>query len=425
MKSAERISCVGGARRHVIPVTLALAVVLLLGVSTAMSADWPQFRGPNRDGKSPDTGLLKEWPPGGPKLLWAVEDLGHGFSSVAVADGMLYTTGLEGKTGYLYACDLDGNPKWKKPYGPGWTGEHPGTRSTPTVDAGLVYVMSGHGRVVCFDARTGEEQGAVDTMERFGARQITWGIAESLLVVGDKLICTPGGQNAGVVALNKKTGETIWVCEELSDASAYCAPILVQRGNRQIVVTLTANGLVGIDATTGKLLWKHGRKVNYDIHAVSPVYEDGRIYVTSGYGGAKGEMLELSEDGTSISRRWTDSKLDCHHGGVIVHNGYIYGASHNNARGNWICLNLKTGQVAAEIAGVGNGSIAYADGMIYGYGQGGTVGLMKPSPDDFRLVSSFKVSKGSKEHWAHPAIANGRLYIRHGNALMAYDIQAK
>jgi len=262
-------------------------------------------------------------------------------------------------------------------------------------------------------------------MEKFGARQINWGITESLLVVDEKLICTPGGKNAGVVALNRKTGETVWVCKQLSDPSGYCAPILVRRGGLQIIVTLTGKALVGIDAKTGALLWRHGRKVNYDIHAVSPAYEDGRLYVTSGYGGEKGEMFELSKDGKTITRKWTDKKLDCQHNGIFVHEGHVYGTSHGNRRGNWLCLNLKTGQVAAEIAGVGNGSIAYADGMIYGYGQGGTVGLMKPSPDDFRLVSSFKVSKGEEEHWAHPVVANGRLYIRHGKALMAYDIQAK
>ena len=301
---------------------------------------------------------------------------------------------------------------------------HNGTRGTPTVDKDAIYVMSGHGRVVGFNAKTGKRKWAVDTMKKFGARQIRWGITESLLVVDEKLICTPGGKNAGVVALNKKTGKTIWVCKQLSDPSGYCSPILIRRGGLQIIVTLTAKGLVGIDAKTGRLLWKKGRKVSYDIHAVSPVYEDGRIYVTSGYGGERGAMFELSKDGKAITPKWTDKKLDCQHNGTFVHEGYVYGTSHKNMRGNWLCLNLETGQVAAEIPAVRKASIIYADGMIYGYGENGTVGLVKASPTDFRLVSSFKVTKGKREHWAHPTVAHGRLYIRHGKTLMAYDIRA-
>ena len=284
--------------------------------------------------------------------------------------------------------------------------------------------LSGHGRVVCFDTKTGQQKWTVDTMKQFGARQITWGITESLLVVDEKLICTPGGKNAGIVALNKKTGRTMWVCRQLSDPSGYCSPILIKRGGMQIIATLTANGLVGIDAKTGKLLWKHCREDPYDIQAVSPVYEDGRIYVTSGSGGERGEMFELSLNGKTITKKWSAKNLDCLHHGVIVHKGRVYGTSHVNRRGNWLCLDLKTGDVAAEIPGVGRASIIYADGMIYGYGENGTVGLVSASPTNFRLVSSFKITKGKREHWAHPVVAHGRLYIRHGNALMAYDIRA-
>ena len=368
---------------------------------------------------------MKQWPEGGPKLIWSAEDLGHGYASVAVADGTLYTTGIEGETGFLYAHSLDGDLRWKRAYGRGWVGEHAGARTNPTVKDGLVYVVSGHGRVVCLDARTGEERWAVDTQQQFGARVIQFGIVESLLVDGDNLICTPGGQNATVVALDKRTGETVWVCEELSDESGYCSPIIVQRGESRIVVTLTGPALVGIESDTGKLLWRHPHKAqDNSIHPVSPVYEDGRIYITTGYGN-KGEMLELSEDGRSITTGWTDSVLDCQHGGVVLHEGYVYGTSHYHSKASWICLDLATGEASAAIRGVGKGSIAYADGMIYGYGENGMVGLMKASPTDFRLISSFKITKGSKEHWAHPVVAGGRLYIRHGNALMAYDIKAR
>ena len=415
-------------RRNATPALTCFALFCALGLSTAtgLGADWPQFRGPDRDGKSPETGLLKEWPEGGPKLLWAIDDLGHGYTSVTIGNGKLYTTGLEDQTGYLYVYDLDGKPLWKKPYGPGWSGGHAGTRSTPTLDDGLVYVLSGHGLLRCFDAETGQPKWMVDIREQFKARELRWGIAESLLIVDNKIICTPGGKLGAVVALNKKTGKTVWVCKDIDEASAYCSPILIERGGRKLIVTMTANHLIGVDAGNGKLLWKQPHDGKYDIHAVSPVYEDGRIYITSGYGGTRGAMFELSTDGSRLMRKWTDGKLDCHHGGVIVHDGFIYGASHENAGGKWICLNLETGKVAGEIDGVGKGAVVFADGMLYGYDEkGGKVGLIKASPDDFRLVSSFVVERGSgKWHWAHPAIAGGRLYIRHGNALMAYDISA-
>ena len=410
-----------GRKRHLMCL-VAAATVFCLWAQYAWSADWPHFRGPNRDGKSADTGLLRKWPEGGPTLAWAKEDLGHGYTSVVAVGDMLYTTGMVSKIGYVYALDLNGGEKWKAPYGPSWSGDRGGTRTTPTVYEGMVYVMSAHGRVVCFDAQTGEEQWAVDTVAQFGARNPKWGIAESLFVKGDKLICTPGGRQAGVVALNRNSGETIWVCKEIGEVSAYCSPFLIKRGPQEIVVTMTSKSLVGIDWKTGKLLWKVGHSAKYDIHAVSPVYEDGYLYVTSGYGGTRGAMFELSRSGKEITGKWTDSRLDCHPGGVIVYGGHIYGSGDRNNGGKWVCMNIKTGEVIAEIAGVGKGSITFADGKIYGYGEKGMVGLINASPEDFRLISSFKITKGSQQHWAHPVVANGRLYIRHGNALMAYDV---
>jgi outer membrane protein assembly factor BamB len=289
----------------------------------------------------------------------------------------------------------------------------------------MVYVMSGYGRVVCFDAKTLQEKWAVDLREKFGAVVVNWGMVESLLVDGKNLICTPGGPNAGMVALDKKTGETAWVCSELSDPSGYCSPILIKRGDKRIIITFTGYALVGVEASTGKLLWRHERRDPYDIHAVSPVYEDGCIYVTSGYGGERGEMFELSEDGGKITKRWTDKKLDSQVGGVVVHEGYVYGASDRNRQGAWLCLNLKTGEATAETPGVRKGAVTYADGMLYGYGENGMVGLIKASPTDLRLMCHFRVTQGSREHWAHPVICNGRLYIRHGEVLMAYDVKAE
>ena len=408
---------------------LALCLIGLSYCSAAEAADWPQWRGPNRDGKSSETGLLKKWPKGGPKLLWSIEGLGTGFSTVSVADGLLYTTGMVDKEGILFAYDLQGNLKWKKSYGAEWRGSSPGVRTTPTVDRDRVYVMSGNGRVVCFDAKTGEEKWAVDTLKRFDGKNIRWGISESVLIDGNNLICTPGGKDATIVALDKMTGETVWTSKGLSEKSCYSSLILVERGGNRLVVNMTENSVVGVDADTGKVLWvdkfEEYQEKPKDINPVTPVYYNGCVYATSGYDDG-GAMLELSPDGTKVSRKWVDTTLDCHHGGVVIVDGYIYGANwKDNRNGNWVCLDWDSGKVMYEKEWICKGSITYADGMLYCYEEKeGTVALVKASPEGFDIVSSFEVSKGTGKHWAHPVVCDGRLYIRHGDALMVYDIKA-
>jgi hypothetical protein len=420
---------------------LALCLIGLSYYSVAGAADrapagafaqtsWPQWRGPNRDGKSSETGLAKKWPQGGPKLLWSIEGLGMGFSTVSIADGLLYTTGMVGKEGILFAIDLQGNLKWKKSYGAEWRGAHPGVRTTPTVDGDRLYVISGQGRVVCFNAKTGEEKWAVDTLKRFDGKNITWGISESVLIDRDNLICTPGGKDATIVALNKMTGETVWTSKGLSDNPCYSSLILVERGGNRLVVTMTENFVVGVDADTGKVLWidkfEEYQKEPKPINPVTPVYYNGCVYATSGYDNG-GAMLELSEDGSKVSRKWVDTTLDCHHGGVVVVDGYIYGANwKSNKSGNWVCLDWDSGKVMYEKEWICKGSITYADGMLYCYEEKkGTVALVKASPDGFDVISSFEVSKGTGEHWAHPVVCDGRLYIRHGDTLMVYDVGAE
>ncbi|MHC4573160.1 MAG: PQQ-binding-like beta-propeller repeat protein [Planctomycetota bacterium] len=401
-------------------------VLGFLAVSACFADDWPQFRGVHRDGRSAETGLLKKWPEGGPELLWVVEGLGTGFSSVAVARGYVYTTGMLGKDkrGMLFAYDVKGTFKWKASYGRGWSGPHPGSRTTPTVDGDRVYVLSGYGNLACFDARSGERRWEVDVVERFGGGGIKWGISESVLVVDDKVICTPGGMDASVAALDKTTGETRWASRGLSDRSAYCSPILVERGGKKLIVTITAAHIVGIDADNGRVLWQYENKLHKgkprEVNPDSPVYRGGGIYVTSRFVG--GMKLELSGDGEKVSHVWTNGELDPHHGGVVLVDGYIYGA--NTKREGWMCLEWDSGRAVYERKWIGKGSIIYADGMLYCYEEKqGTMGLVTATPAGFDVVSSFKVSHGTEEHWAHPAISDGKLYVRHGDALMAYSIK--
>ena len=403
-----------------------LILVVVLCCSSANAADWPQWRGPSRDGKSEDTGLMKSWPQEGPKLLWSFKGLGKGFSTVSVADGLIYTTGMIDNDGWLFAIDLQGNLVWKKNYGPEWRRSHPGARSTPTIEQGSVYVMSGNGTVACFDAKTGGKKWSVDVVGKFDGKIGNWGISESVLIDDNNLICTPGGQDAAVVALDKRTGKTVWTTKGLSHASAHCSAIVVEIAGKKLVVTVTNTAVVGIDAETGTMLWQQENKHHKDkprhVNPNTLLYHDNCIHYASRFVGST--MLRISDDAAGISGVWSNKALDPHHGGTIVIDGYIYGASTKG--GDWMCLDWKTGEVMYQTEWLGKGSLAYADGMLYCYEEDkGTVALVRPSPKEFDIVSSFEVGEGTGKHWAHPVVSNCRLYIRHGDALMAFDVMAK
>lgn len=402
---------------------------LLLGVSIGHGEDWPQFRGPNMEGKSTETGLLKSWPPEGPALLWETDGLGSGWSSAAISQGTVFITGLIDKQGYVSAFDLSGKLKWKVPYGPEWTRSFAGSRSTPTVEGNRFYLMSGLGVVTCHSSEDGKVLWSFDPVERYKGQYPLWGISENIVIDGDNLICTPGGEIASVVALNKKTGEVVWECRELQEESTYCSPRIFDRGDKRILVTMLKDSVVGLDARTGKLLWKDGfdgyhtdrkRTVNANI----PIYHEGRLFSTSGYNNG-GAMLELNADGTAMKQLWTTTVLDTHHGGVLLMDGYLYGSNWlSNNRGNWACLRWADGQAMYDSKWNGNkGSIIYVDGMFYCYDENnGDVGLVQAKPEAFEVVSSFKITKGKGKFWAHPSISDGRLYLRHGEYLMVYDI---
>ncbi len=407
-----------------------LLLSILLTATTCLADDWPQFRGPNRNGKSAETGLLKKWPEAGPKLLWSVDGLGIGFSSTAIADGFVYTTGMIDGEGFLFAYDLAGNLKWRQSYGPEWTGSYKGTRTTPTVDAGRVYMFSGIGIMACFNAKNGKRIWQVDALKEFEGKNIRWGMSCSPLIDSRKVYCTPGGKKGTIVALDKMTGQTIWATTGLDEPAAYCSPVLIERGGFRLLITMIQKSVICVSADDGRLLWREPYPAPSDTGTITPVYHDGCLYVTSvvnrGVTSA-GTMFELSADDTSVNEKWNDQTLDCQHGGVILLDGYLYGSNwYDNTRGDWICLDWDSGEVVYKTTWNGSkGSIVYADGMFYCYDEEGNVGLAKASPKGFEVVSTFTVTQGSGKHWAHPAISDGRLYIRHGEALMAYDIKNK
>jgi outer membrane protein assembly factor BamB len=411
---------------------IAFGFCLFAAIGTGIhAADWPEWRGPGRTGVSKETGLLRKWPDGGPELLRSITGIGKGFSSPSIANGVLYVTGTEDNIEFLSAFDLEGNLKWKKDYGKAYSKSNPDARTTPTVDEGSVYVISGTGEVVCFDAASGSIKWSVKALDEFEGKQGSWGTAESPLIIDNKVIYTPCGKKTTIIALDKDTGQTVWASKSLNDQSAYVSPMLVQRDGRNLIAAVTGNYIIGVNPEDGSIEWQ----IKYtdipqpkqkDINAATPLYHDGHIFVTSGYDHT-GLMLELSEDASNASVDWWNQDLDTHHGGVVLVDGYIYGSNWiNNRNGNWVCLDWNSGKTMYEEEWNNKGSIISAEGMLYCYEEkGGNLALVEASPKGFNIVSSFKITQGKGPYWAHPVISDGLLYIRHGDVLMVYDIKAK
>lgn len=407
--------------------TIAVAVGLLW-TGLAGAADSPQFRGPNRDGHFAETGLLKAWPEGGPAIAWTAEGLGGGYSSASVVGDLIYVTGKQADgQGVLTVLNRDGSVARRVPYGKETDEEEaPGTRSTPTIDGNRIYIVSGLGVINCFDMATWEKIWEANILERFNGELVTWHISESVVIDGNKLICTPGGPDASLAALDKMTGETIWTTKGLSAPSAYCSPNVYDHNGRRIIITMVAKLVVGIDVETGEVLWTHEHEEEYDIHAVTPLYSDGGVYYTAGHKSGGG-MLTLSEDGSSYEVKWTDKRLDCYHHGVVLVDGYIYGTTNRNRR-EIVCLNWETGEVAWGSNEVEVGVVIYADGMLYLYEgpKKGGLRLIKATPEGYDSTGYVAIDSGGDKHkhWAHPTIAHKRIYVRYGPKLIAYDIAA-
>jgi len=398
----------------------ALALVTTALIPPARASDWPQWRGPNRDGISREQDLLASWPDGGPRKLWSVEGLGQGFSTVVVIGDRLYTTGVSDGEGRLVAISAEGGRiLGKASYGSDSVegGGYPGSRSTPTVADGRIFIMSGTGVLTCFGEKSGQKQWQVDTFKELGGRQLQWNVAESVLVDGKRVICTPGGPDALLAALDAASGKLVWRTRGLDSKSAYCSPILADHNGARMLLTMVEFGAVGVDADTGKLLWKHAHKNRYAVHAATPVYANGRVIVSSGYEQGT-EMLKIARNGSSVDVGWQQKSLDNHHGGLILMGDNLYGT---NDRG-LVCLDAGSGQVRWTEPKAGKGSLTAADGLLYVYSEKGVVTLLKPGANGAGIKGTLRVTEGTAQHWAHPVVANGRLYIRHGNALIAYAV---
>ena len=379
-----------------------------------------QWRGNGRDGVYNETGLLKEWPEGGPQLLWSYEGIGEGFSSAAISDGNLYITGLSGNNLILYVFDLNGQLLNRKEVGREESNNYPGPRSTLTINDGKLYIYNAFGRLVCLDKTTLNEVWSKEIIAEFNGRIAEWGMNESPLIVGDKLFITPGGVQNNVVALNKNTGATIWTSAGRGSEATYCSPMYISGYSVPILVTSTAEYIIALNADTGENLWSFQRTNQYNIHPNTPIYHNGMIFATTGYGGGS-VMLRLIDDGKAVELAWRNNNLDNQMGGAIRIGNYIYAGGHNN--NNFFCIDWNTGETIYRTTSVGRSNIITADGMLYCYSERGNMYLVRPNSESFDLASSFRVTLGTNQHWAHTVIHNGVLYIRHGDALMAYRVK--
>ena len=400
--------------------------VLLFSCLLVTSALWAQnnieWRGTNRTGIYKETGLLKSWPESGPEMLWSFEGLGQGHSSVTVDSEKLYMSGMIEDEGYIFVLDMNGKLLNKVKYGPEWSKDWFGTRGSVMINDGKLYLISGMCDIFCYDQNSLNLIWKKNFMADFNGTNIQWGVCESPLIIGDKLIATPGGSEHNIVALNKNTGELIWSSPGKGDQSSYCSPLYIGDQQTPQIVTFTANNIIGVDASNGKLLWSHPNTNKHSVHANTPVYSDNMILCTSGYGRGT-TMLRLKDGGKSVEEVWFSEELDNRMGAMVKVGNYAYGSG--DSKRFWFCVDWNTGEIKYKHGGGGTamGNIIYNDGMLYCYDDKGDFMLVKATPEKFDLVSKFPITMGTEQHWAHPILYKGVMYVRHGNAVMAYNVK--
>ena len=414
------------------PVVLFTTLVLVSFAAQALAADdWPQWRGVQRDGHSADTGLLKQWPADGPKLIWKSTDVGGGYSGVSIVGDKIYTMGDLDDSSCLIALNrADGKKLWATKVGqggaPGWGG-FSGPRCTPTVDGNLVFAVAQFGQVLCADATTGAAIWRKDYAKDFGAERPEWGFAGMPVVDGDNVIFPPGGKEGDLVALDKKTGNLVWRSKELTDNIHYSSPILVEIGGVRQVIQLTGASVAGIRASDGKLLWRADREGRTAM-IPTPIYKDGEIYVATGYGiGCNLFKVAAEGDKFSAEQVYANKEMVNHHGGVILVGKYVYGFC-DGAKKGWTCMDFETGKVVWTNPGVGKGSLVYADGLLYLRSENGkgTIAIIEASPDGYKELSRFDPpDRSDKNSWPHPVVTGGRMYIRDQDVVQCYDLKAK
>lgn len=396
-----------------------ISVIYLLSMSMTFAQQSTTWRGPNQSGIYPDRNLLESWPDQGPEIDWVFEELGEGFSSPAFALDKIFISGMESTTGYIYCLSESGKLIWKAPYGNEFHTSYPGSRATPVISDNMVFILSGVGDLACLDANDGKIIWKKNILREFGGTNTQWGLNETVVIHNDKLICTPGGPTHNMVALEKATGKLTWSSKGKGEISAYCTPLLAKVGSRNLLVTHTEKNIIGVDADNGTLLWSYPHVNRWGVHPNTPLLFNNQVFCFSGYGKG-GVLLQLNADGSKATKIWEAADMDSRMGGAVVFGGKIYGSGDNNR--DWQCIDWATGKVEYKNRETGNGVIIAADGKLIFYSQRGELVLAKPGTSSFQILSKTKVTHGSEQHWAHPVINEGKLYVRHGSALVSYHI---
>lgn len=406
------------------------AIIMALHISLELGAQQAGWRGPGRTGVYNETSLLKVWPAEGPSLLWESSGFGTSYASVTVTSDAIYLTGRKGEKDFLTALTQEGKKKWEVEIGLASKSNYPESRCTPTVVNGNIYVVSGQGDLSLITAE-GKKVWSVNYFQKYSAKVPMFGISESPLVVDNKVIGTPGGSKAALVAFEASTGKVLWETAPLNEGAQYVNPLLIEEKGQKYIVTHSLTQVFCVNAADGKIVWKFDYEaINSErddrIHINTPIYRDGFLFAANGYGQTSAK-LKVTFDGKAPQLVWKNPDFNPHIGGMVLLGNYLYGSTHdNNSKGRWICTDWTTGKTMWITDWNNKGSVISADGMLYIYEERqGNVGLVKPNSEKFELVSSFRITKGSGPHWAHPVINNGRLFIRHGDYLAAYSIKAK
>ena len=384
--------------------------------------DWPQWRGPRRDGVSKETGLLKDWPANGPRLAWRINGTGDGYSSFSVAGGRLFTLGARQNTEYIFAFDAaSGKKLWEVANGRRFNNDRgDGPRGTPTIDGDRVYVFGSSGDMTVLDAATGKVFWTQNLLQKYGGSNINWGLSESPLVLSDRIIVTPGGRGASIVALRKTDGSLIWKSE--SDEPGYSSALLHPIGTIQQAVVFTAERALGVDVNDGRVLWSYNRVANRTANIATPIARGNHVFLSSDYGTGAGLLaLTPSGNGLKASEVYFTNEMRNHHASSVLVGDYLYGFSSSILT----AMHFETGKVAWRDRSVGKGSLVFADDRLYLFSENGVVGLAEANPQKYVEHGRFQLRTGSLPTWSHPVVSGGKLFIRDQDTLYAYDVAAK
>lgn len=403
----------------------AIAVFTLLlpgGLAPAAENDWPQWRGPERNGISKETGLLKEWPKSGPPLVWSISTLGHGYGTVAIQGDRIFIQGTQGRNSVVFCLSrTDGKTLWTKPLGASLDDDKGGgPRGTPTVEGDRLYALTEAGDLACLKTGDGAIVWARNILKDFGGSNPRWKLSESPLIDGNNLIVTPGGAGAGIVALDKMSGKTVWTSRELSDRAAYSSCVIANVQGVRAITTLTASAAVGVRAGDGKLLWRYERVANDTANIATPVLQDDKVFYTTAYSTGCALLGLTARNGMLQAREiYFSREMMNHHGGVVFVDGFVYGFSNAILT----CMEFAAGKVLWKDRSVGKGSLTYADGNLYLLSEDNTVGLAEATPQGYREKGRFKIADQGWPSWAYPVVCGGKLYIRNQGVLASYNIR--